>query len=408
MPIGPATGWAKMKLPNTLPLLDRLPLTGLEMAPPQVLGGVRLVPLLRAEATSDLRVAIRKYHEDEAIVSLPDGSSYTSFVPHALVADWSGDGSPVASFGAQFSKPRRRETRDGRVIDFGVSTARVMPRMAIRENRRRLRFLPLHVAMEGFLALHFGGPNMAWEEYSRAALRDGLSPRIESSIPGRSIIGLEDALRVFEIHTSQVGVLMFVGDTLASTFVVPHPDDYRELHATLLGDFFGELLFFRGLYASENVYHPELIRPESVESVTNLHQELQRLRDGWRDLHQIMIDGLSDRTLTSEPVYRMGPFQMERFMTDLDPKSENHIGEAIIRRDGGLEYLKTYRLSAAQCRRAYLLKQLAQCDWNLKACAEKVECNENQLIYRIEKAGFGYLLHQHVLDAARKAISDRN
>ncbi len=37
------------------------------------------------------------------------------------------------------------------------------------------------------------------------------------------------------------------------------------------------------------------------------------------------------------------------------PNEECHIGERIVREDGTLEYLKTFRLSAAQVRRAYQL-----------------------------------------------------
>ena len=114
-----------------------------------------------------------------------------------------------------------------------------------------------------------------------------------------------------------------------------------------------------------------------------------------------MTTKLIDRAITAENVYKMGPFQMQRFMTDLDPKSENHIGECIVRSDGRLEYMKSFRLSGAQTRRAYLLSQLAKSDWNLEACAEGLNCTKNQLIFRLEKSGFGYFVDQHILDAAR-------
>ena len=60
------------------------------------------------------------------------------------------------------------------------------------------------------------------------------------------------------------------------------------------------------------------------------------------------------------------------------------------------------------CRRrrhaaAYLLKQLADCRWDLAACAKLLACSKNELILRLENSGFAYLLHQHVLDAARAA-----
>jgi hypothetical protein len=48
---------------------------------------------------------------------------------------------------------------------------------------------------------------------------------------------------VFEICDRQVGVLLFVAESLASAFVVPTPEDYRQLHTSLLEDFYGELLY---------------------------------------------------------------------------------------------------------------------------------------------------------------------
>jgi len=381
--------------------LQSVALTGLTLAPPQVLGGVRLTPLLRDPIQDDLRLAKRKFHEDLTIVALDGRTSYYTYAPHALVATWSTDGSPAAAFGTQIASHKKAKTTDGNPIDFGFATARVMNKMRAREDKNRLRFLPLDLSMEGFLALHFGGPDIAWEEYSRSAVRDGLSPRSETAIPGRWIVGLQDALRVFEIHPTQVGSLVFVGDALASVFVVPHPEDYHALHETLLTDFYGELLYHNGLYAGENVYHPDPIDANKVRSVSDLRDEVARIRSDWSQLHALMATNLFGRPIHAESVYRMGPFQLQRFITDLNPKSENHIGEVILRENGALEYMKSYRLSATQCRRAYLLKQLAENSWELEACAATLNCTKNQLVYRLEKAGFGYLLHQHVLDAAR-------
>lgn len=220
--------------------MNTLDLHGLDLAPAQVWGNVRLVPLLRRDVRGDLRLARRRYDERFTVVSLDGellapGVKYASFVPHGLVASWSSDGSPVASMGAALGK-----ARDGKTLGRCV---RVLHRMARRESDHTLRFLPLHLAMDGFLALCFGGPDVTWPEYSRRAISHGLDPRVEDSFSGAALPGFADALRVFEIHERQVGVLVFVADALASAFVVPCPEDYRALHASLIEDFYGELLY---------------------------------------------------------------------------------------------------------------------------------------------------------------------
>jgi hypothetical protein len=382
------------------PLLEEVVLRGLDVAPSQVWGGIRIVPLLRKEIRDDLRLARRTYDEDLMVVSLDGellapGIKYISYVPHGLVVSWSSDGTAAAAFGAQL------DARDGKRLGKGPLTVRVAHRMARREDKNRLRLLPLHLAMEGFLALHFGGPDVAWSEYSRRALSTGLDPRWEGAVSGASIPGLEDALRVFEIHDRQVGVLLFVADALASAFVVAHPDDYVALHRTLLEDFYGTLLFQYGLYATAS--RMEATMDDSrVSSLADLRRELEVMRRHWSEFQEMMADGLLGKQVRSERIYRAGPFQLQRFTTSLDPSAENHIGEAIVRDSGELEYLKTFRLSAAQTRRAFLLSQLASQNWNLDATAAMLKQTKNELVRRLEKAGFDYLLKEHVLQAARR------
>lgn len=378
-------------------LLERLSLHGLTLAASQVWNSVRLVPIVRAGAPGDLRLAKRKYDEWVMVVSLDGellepGVKYVSYVPHGLVVSWTDDGSPAATFGANMAAP------DGK--RFG-SFVRVAHRMAKREDRNRLRLLPLHLAMEGFLALHFGGPDVAWSEYSRQVLSRGLDPRWEASVSGHAIRGLEDALRVFEIHENQVGVLLFVADAFASAFIVSHPDDYRELHRSLLEDFYGELMYQYGLYGTSGHLEASL-DTGGVRSLDDLERALDAMRAVWADFHEYMAAGIFDRALTSTRVYRCGPFQLQRFSTSFDPKGENHIGEAIVRADGTVEYLKTYRLSAAQTRRAVLLNKLAEHNWNLHATAAGLKQSREELVRKLEKERLGYLLKDHVLQEARR------
>ncbi len=323
--------------------LEKIALQGLRLAEPQVLGGVRLVPLVREQYREDLRLTRRAYAEDIAVVSVNPKTDYMGYVPHGFVANWSSDGGAV--FGTQMELAKNH--RDGKSYGSWI-TARGLSRMVRRENKNQLRFLPLHVAMEGLLALHFGGPNIAWTEYSNQVKRQGLSPRSETVVPGRAIVGLEDAVRLFEIHQDQIGVLVFVADSLASVFVVPHPEDYVALHHTLITDFYGELIWHYGLFATENEVSPNPIDLSKIDSVADLRREIGLLRSRWADLSSLMASNLFDRELSPQRIYRFKPFSLWRFITDLDPAQENFIGESIVSDDGELQYLKTYRLSAAK------------------------------------------------------------
>lgn len=375
----------------------RLKLNGLKLAPPQVYGGIRLVPVLRKDPPGDLRLHPRKYRESFTVVTLEGellepGVKYVSYVPHGLVVTWNDHGQPAAAFGANL------KTRDGKTHGKLV---RVTHRMAKREASNQLRILPLHLAMEGFLSLHFGGPEIAWSEYSRRALSRGLDPRFETSVAGRSISKLDDALRVFEIHDQQVGALVFVADALASAFVTSHYEDYRRLHRSLLEDFYGALLFEYGqMYTAGRM--EVTLEADQVRTLDGLAEALHRMREAWAGFQTYLAEGILDRSLRSERVYRCGPFQLLRFVTDLDLAQENHIGETIVRADGTIEYLKTDRLSAAQARRAYLLSSLAAHHWNIEATAAAHRQTKEDLVKRLDKAGFGYLLQEDVLRAARQ------
>lgn len=399
-------------------LLQDIDLRELEIAPSQVWGAIRIVPLLRRNERNDLRLTKRSYDDNLAIVAtdgpmlknkssgdnplsiIAPGMKYFSYVPHALVLSWSDDGSALASSGAQLTNP------DGKKLKLGCASVRLLHRMAKRESKNQLRFLPLHLAMEGFLSMFFSGPDIAWSEYSKYALSNGLGFRIEYSFMGRYIQGLEDALRVFEMHPQQVGVLIFVADALASAFVLPTNADYRALHTTLIEDLYGELMYQYGcLY--DTVCPIEVKLDESkIHALGDLRAELARVRTAWSEFQGFMSEGLLQRQLRSKLVAETGPFTMQRFITDLDPQQENHMGEAIIsREDGCIQYLKTYRLSSAQTKRVYLLSQLADCNWNIEATADKLKCSREDLVTRFERAGFGYLLNNEVRRAALKKLN---
>lgn len=385
--------------------LDVTRLAGLTPAPSQVWGSVRLVPLIREEIAEDLRIGKRVYQNPVGVSRLSGrpgeaGLAYTAYIPHGLVVSFTHDGSATAAFGTAL------EDRDGQNIGRCVN---VLHRMAKREESGdgsgRLRLLPLHLAMEGFLAQHFGGPDIAWSEYSRVALTDGLSPRSETVVPGACLPDLADALRLFELHAGQCGALVFVADALASAFVVAHPDDYRALHASLIQDFFGALLWQYGRLNYDAPEHRVTLDGAGVETADDLRRALAEARASWAAFEVGMASGLVGRPVDAEVVRRAGPFSLERFMTGVEPGEEAHIGEAIVRRGSQeLMYLKTFRLTADQSRRARLLQLLADHQWELSRAGAAIGLSKAAFILELERAELGFLIKLEVRMKARKTV----
>ena len=64
------------------------------------------------------------------------------------------------------------------------------------------------------------------------------------------------------------------------------------------------------------------------------------MRFDWGAFQGFMASGWVENLLRSQIVYTFRQFQMQR-ITNRHPKGENHIGEAIVRENGEIEYLKT-------------------------------------------------------------------
>lgn len=280
---------------------------------------------------------------------------------------------------------------------------RAQQRMAQREGRTRLRFLPLHLALEGYLALHFNGPVIAWQEWSDRAVRHGLGARAEQAYRGAEVRGLADALRVFEIHPGQCGVLLYLADALAAAFVVPHPADYRALHPSLLHDLYGELVHH---YATLMQPLPEFraaIPERGISTLADLRRAAEQQERDWARFHDTtMAGGLLSGDHRFQEVRRLGRFTLSRFLPGFRLKQENHLGETITDEHGRPAYLKTFRLSENQTRRGHLLDRLAAHDWHLGRTAEALGVTEPALGLRLEAAGFGLLLRRDVLDGYRR------
>lgn len=373
--------------------MTRLSLDGLTVLPAQVWGGVRLVPLVRDRPIDGLRLHRQVYETELAVVRLDAKSYYASYIPHSFVAAW--DGTPAAAYGTQL-------TKDGTISCMPL---RLHRRMAKRVDKNRLRFMPLHLALEGYLSLHFGGPTVVWDEWSQRAVSRGLSPREEQAYLGANVADLADALRVFEIHPGQCGVLCYVADTLAAAFVVPHPDDYRVLHPTLLQDLYGELIYHYAMLAMPVPQFQAAISDTHVRTLADLRAAAGRQRTDWAAFHDsAMAAELLEPSYDIRRVYRLGDFTLSRFLPGFRRGEPNHIGELITDRRGTTAYLKTFRLSEKQVRRGYLLTQLAANDWHLADTAKAMRISEAELGMRIQSAGFGVLLRPDVLDHYRAQL----
>ncbi|MGY5126886.1 ARPP-2 domain-containing protein [Streptomyces nigrescens] len=376
--------------------MSRLDLSGLTAGPAQVWGAVRLVPLVRAEPVTGLRLHRELYEDGPGTVQADNRTSYTSYLPHGFVADWTGDGSPAASYGSQLTEGR------GPVACAPLH----FPRKLVQRRRGKgrpsggaagtLRFLPLHLALDGYLALHFGGPSIVWEEWTRRAVYAGLTPRAERAYRGEAVPGLDDALRVFEIHPGQCGVLLYVADALAAAFVVPHPDDYRALHASLLQDLYGELMYQYALYGGPVPEFTTRIAAEYISSLAQLRSAAERRQQEWAAQHaELMAGELLDESYAAREVYRMGQFRLSRFLPPFALHRTQHIGETITDGKGRVAYLKTFRLSDKQVRRGHVLHRLAAHEWHLGRTAEAMGITGEELARRIGHLGFEGLLKRH-------------
>ena len=352
---------------------------GLSLGPGQVWGTVRLVPVLRREAIEDLRLSPVAY--GGGAVALPDKITYSAYMPQALVVSFGDAARPVGetSLGAR---------------EIGRALKRSTP---LRSMVRKLgpgvvRFLPQHVAMEGLLALHFGGPDVAYDCWSEAALAPrALSPRWERVAPGESIPDLKDALRLFERHDDQVGVLVYVADALAAATIVGHPADYARLHRSLIEDFYGRTIWRYGLLGHTAPEHLVQLNGAAVNSLDDLRAELAREEREWLAFRQMEAASLFGRTARGETVRRLGDYRLQRFLTGFEQDADEHIGEVIRRRDGAIAWLKTYRLDREQTRRVALLDALAGAGWELAKAARARGVTVGQFRGEMERAELGYL-----------------
>ncbi|MFF3688329.1 hypothetical protein [Streptomyces sp. NPDC002187] len=386
--------------------MNRLDMTGLRTMPAQVWGGIRLVPLVREEPVAGLRLHHR-VHEGYGRVQVAPRTEYCSYIPHGFVADWSGEDSEGAAYGTQLDGPAGTRVPDCIPVRRHHRMAKRLRSKGVTE--KRLRFLPLHLALEGYLALHFRGPSIVWDEWSQQAVRQGLSPRSEAAYGGWAVSGLAEALGIFEIHPGQCGVLVYASDALAAAFVVPHPDDYRTLHPTLIEDMYGELVYQYAHFGMPVADFAAHIRDSPLlRTVADLRTAARAQERLWAENHgTFMADRLLDSSYAFQRVHRMDAFTLWRFLPSFRRGlPEQHIGEVITDHKGCVAYLKTFRLSAAQIRRGHLLGTLHDNDWHLERTAAALGSSHDALVARIRDAGLGSLLDAHEM-ARRSRLARR-
>jgi hypothetical protein len=378
-------------------------LSGISTAPGQVWQSIRLVPLLRENAITDLKLHREVTEADLGIVNLEDDLAYISYIPHSMILSWNPESLPEAAIGTQMSRQRSGHKQKGRkhwkhapVVQF--------ERMAQKRNQRQLRFLPQHLGIESYLHQFFNAPTIDWRDtYSRSAISQGLNPRSTWMMNGWAIESFKDALRLFEYYPQQIGLMLFVGDALAAIQICPTPQDYKSLHSSLLEDVFGEIFWY---YSRFPVKVPEL-KPQVHSQAQNWHElriELKQLRGEICAFQTWMAAGLLEAPIRSQEVQGIGPYRLNRFISELDPqdKHEAHLGEFIADAQGQLVYLKTCRLSQAQIEQAWLLEQLNSQLWHLENTAKALNLNQDQLLRKMLKLDLGRLLKPQVIDQMRK------
>lgn len=369
----------------------RLSLAGLTLGAPQIHGAIRLVPVRRIAPLAG--IAMHSFDLPERPASGED--ELVRIAGHGL-AFTTDTLAPSTVFGTKLGTSRRAG-----LLALGAPGARLF-RRETRPGRPHFRFLRQQIALEGYLYLAARGPEIAFAEYAARALRGGAVMPMPVEERGMRLRGLRDALRVFELHDDQVGVLVYAADVFASAFVMPTPADYRRLHASLVLDLFGDLIHqYAFFHDAVHTGVPD-IDAEAVHSLDDLERAVCEMRAAFASQQHDLAAGLLRAELVFEHLHTMRDFTLERFLPSFDPSSDNHVGEQVLGPDGELAYLSTYRLSAAQAKRGYLLSRLVAHGWDLALAAGELGTDVEGLVLRLRNAGFGYLIKAHVLAEAQR------
>ncbi|MBL8684453.1 MAG: hypothetical protein JNK05_35090 [Myxococcales bacterium] len=380
--------------------LGSVDIAGLEPRASQVWRSVRLVPLVRTKTIHGLCLARVDERDSFTVTRLgahtakPDRElAFLSIVPHSFVVGWGDEAEAELNQGAAFV----RES-DGKWFHTRGCSVKMKLRMARRASTKALRFAPQQLAIEGLLSLFFAGPEVVTRDWSERLMRRGLDPRVERALSGRALPALSEALRVFEVLDGQCGMLLYFADELFGAFVAPTPEDYRRTHESMVLDVFPAELLDYARYEAPTFRAK--IDAGSARTIRELRAALDREELAWKQWTMFTASQLC-RSAMVQHVYAMDGFRLERFVTTLERKGEHHAGERVVARDGTVAYLKTYRLSVAQARRAYLLRRLTEAHWDLDDAASKTRMTRGQFIDELIRFDFGWMLGPKVLHELR-------
>lgn len=366
--------WPSWKGQKRLPF-TKFHLQGCRLEAGQTWGSVRLAAVVRDHVRGDLRLSSQAQNLDRVRSSYPQ-AKFTSYIPQAMVVQWERDGSAVATSETHLNQ------------HGGLSLGKLWK----RQSPTQLAFLPNALAIEGFMVRHFKGPDMAWLDYHRSVRRGSLGVRSERSVPGWYLKGMAEALAIFEFAPNQVGTVLFLDEELVGCFITPHPEDYAQLHDSLLSDHFADYLIHYG-YLRYAKRESLTLNTAAIVDLDSLAREFARAKatESAQEVYRLGV--LEERELDAQTVYTTDVFTLERFVTHLQG-ADNFAGEAILRDDGTLEYLKLFRLSRGQTRRLHLLSTLSRHSWNFDQAAPALGVHTREDVARsFVEADLGYLLN---------------
>ena len=110
-----------------------------------------------------------------------------------------------------------------------------------------------------------------------------------------------------------MGVLVFVADTLANAFVVSDPQDYRQLHRSIIEDVFCEVLWFHGVHYNKVPCFSFQLSEKNINSMEELENAFHKEQQRWHSFRADMAYELLQKPLFVQDVYKKNHFCIQRF-----------------------------------------------------------------------------------------------